>query len=41
MVSSGILKYRRPGEVFNNYTSGAGIEENLERYKFYSATNLS
>ena len=30
IVSSGILEYGRPGEVHNNYTSGYGIEVNLE-----------
>ena len=34
MVSSNILEYGRPGEVFNNYTIGSGSDAKPERHKF-------
>ena len=41
MVSSGILEHKRPGEVYNNYTSGYDIEVNPEIHKFDFTINLS
>ena len=41
MVSSDILEHTRPGEVFNNYTSGYDVEANPEIFIFYFITKLS
>ena len=40
-VSSGILGHRRPGEVYNNYTSRYDIEVNPVRNKFDFTNKLS
>ena len=41
MVSNDILEYWRPKEVFNNYTSGYGVEVNPEIHEFDFTTKLS
>ena len=41
MVSSGILEYRNPGEVINNYTTGSSIEMNLSIHKSDITTKMS
>ena len=40
MVSNDILEYGIPKEVRNNYTSGYGIEVNLDRQNFDFTTKL-